>query len=1209
MPAEAGPDTGAQGPAPDAGPAPDGGGIGSPDGGDGGTGTQIVTCATLPALDAGTCAVTAGSANKIIEGTVLAPGIVYVGGQIAIGATGQITCVGCTCASGGETTITCPGAVISPGLINTHDHITYTQDAPATDTGVRYEDRQQWREGLDGKAKIPAPGGASADEVSWGELRFVMGGATSTVGSGGEAGLLRNLDKATLQEGLAKPAVDFDTFPLDDASGTRRNGDCNYGGTADTVASIASYQAFEPHVSEGIDSTARNEFLCQSSATFDVAAPGVSNDLLLPKTAIIHGVGLDATDYAAMASAGTSLIWSPRSNISLYGDTARVTEAARFGVNISLGTDWLPSGSMNVLRELACADSFNNTYLGGFFTDAQLWLMVTANAAAVTHMDDVIGALAPGKVADVSVFRSNGNASPFRSVLEAQAADVALVLRGGKPLYGEDTIVNALATGCDAVTVCGANKAVCLSGEVGKSYAALQSAVGTDYPAFACGTPTNEPSCTPTRPSAVNSSSVYTGVPTADDADGDGIANAADDCPSVFNPVRPLDNGKQGDADGDGLGDACDPCPIDASSTTCTPFNSGDRDGDGVPDGMDNCPDTPNPAQTDTDHDGKGDACDPCPATPNPGAQACPATIYDVKHGTLPKGTAVEVGNALVTAKGTNGFFVQVKETEAGYAGSDYSGLFVFTGATSMYLGLVGVGGRVTIDGAIDVFDGETELDSLTNVSVTAAGPEAAPAPIDATYADVATGGARAAALEGVVVTLGPSTATATNTTTGTFTLGDTNADASIASITVDGFVFKAAVPVVGQSYASATGVLALRSAVSNLEPRSEADLVLGAPSLASLSPANGFVRIGSGMTTIPTALTLTLTNATTSDTVVAVGSSDSAALSVAGGVVTVPAGKTSATVMLEATAQALDVVLTATLRSGLAQSAHVRVLDPSEVPTAVTLTPAAATVTPGGTVQLTATLDIPALGDTSIGLAVSPGDAGTVPATVTVPADAIAASFPYMDTQTASAAVVTATLGTSTSTANVTVANDAGHLVINEVDYDQPGTDSAEYVEIYNPSASARSLMGISLLLVNGANNTVYTTVDLSSAVSLAGHGYLVIAGAAVSVEDGGAHFAPTPAWTSNAVQNGSPDGMALVDTNAGTVLDALSYAGSITAAALTGFASPVSLVEGTAATAVDSNTKVGSLCRIPNGQDTDQAATDWTFCATLTPGDANVP
>ena len=53
---------------------------------------------------------------------------------------------------------------------------------------------------------------------------------------------------------------------------------------------------------------------------------------------------------------------------------------------------------------------------------------------------------------------------------------------------------------------------------------------------------------------------------TAADRDGDGIADAADDCPDVFNPVRSMDGNVQSDVDGDGFGDACDARPLDASA-------------------------------------------------------------------------------------------------------------------------------------------------------------------------------------------------------------------------------------------------------------------------------------------------------------------------------------------------------------------------------------------------------------------------------------------------------------------------------------------------------------------------------------------------------------------------------------------------------------------------------------------------------------------
>jgi len=64
------------------------------------------------------------------------------------------------------------------------------------------------------------------------------------------------------------------------------------------------------------------------------------------------------------------------------------------------------------------------------------------------------------------------------------------------------------------------------------------------------------------RTVSVEGSTVYDGVATAGDLDGDGIANGSDSCPSVFNPIRPVDGGSQADLDTDGLGDECDPTPV-----------------------------------------------------------------------------------------------------------------------------------------------------------------------------------------------------------------------------------------------------------------------------------------------------------------------------------------------------------------------------------------------------------------------------------------------------------------------------------------------------------------------------------------------------------------------------------------------------------------------------------------------------------------------
>ena len=60
---------------------------------------------------------------------------------------------------------------------------------------------------------------------------------------------------------------------------------------------------------------------------------------------------------------------------------------------MALGTDWMPSGSMNLLRELKCADSLNTNYYAKHFSDGDLWRMVTYNAAWAAGASDMIGAL------------------------------------------------------------------------------------------------------------------------------------------------------------------------------------------------------------------------------------------------------------------------------------------------------------------------------------------------------------------------------------------------------------------------------------------------------------------------------------------------------------------------------------------------------------------------------------------------------------------------------------------------------------------------------------------------------------------------------------------------------------------------------------------------------------------------------------------------
>ena len=93
------------------------------------------------------------------------------------------------------------------------------------------------------------------------------------------------------------------------------------------------------------------------------------------------------------------------------------------------------------------------------------------------------------------------------------------------------------------------------------------------------------------------------------------------------------------------------------------------------------------------------------------------------------------------------------------------------------------------------------------------------------------------------------------------------------------------------------------------------------------------------------------------------------------------------------------------------------------------------------------------------------------------------------------------------------------GKVVINEVDYDQVGADTGGFVELANPTAEPVALDGLALVLVNGGDNAEYARAALSG--SLGAGGYTVV---------------------ETDPQNGAPDGVALVDTADGALLDALS-------------------------------------------------------------------
>jgi hypothetical protein len=702
-----------------------------------------------------TCQMSGDSSKGVrLLGTLLEPLGPRLGGMLDLDAQGNIACAACDCGdTRGALVIDCPDLVIAPGFINLHDHLGYAGTPPLPHPGELYQHRNDWRLGENGHQPLEFEGGASAAEVLAHELRMLMGGATSIVGAGGRRGFIRNLDTPGLLERLLPGAIRSETFPLDDTTGAVNGAACEFGDRPDTSTVAEGVQAYVAHVGEGTSQRAQDELRCALG----------NLDLLGENSAVVHAMALTRNDAVELRRRRSSVVWSPRSNIDLYGSTAPVALLASLGVHIALGTDWLASGSMNLLRELDCARRYDEQVLGGHFGPRQLLRMVTDEAAWALGLEGRLGALRPGLVGDVAVFRAESD-DVYGSVLAARPAAVSLVLRQGVPLYGDERLMAAFTgtQACEPLLVCGAGKLVCAH-ETGLSLSEIQSAGEAVYPLFSCELPENEPSCT---------------------------SLVERECPAGESQCEP-------------------PLPLGDPSQL-------DEDGDGVPDALDVCARVPDAEQSDGDHDGRGDACDPCPAS-NPGLTACPVSIATLRGPTtrLALRTAVSILGARVTAvrtQGARGFYLEDGDH------APYSGIFVYTDDKAP---------GVTVDDALDIqgyFDSYQGTDELVEAEIVTRDPGAPYAPLLVPLASAADGSAKAAGLASLFIRIENVEVAATNPDDPndydeTALLGGLRLDDLVYPELDNTFA-------VGTRFASVSGNLGFSFAHQKLFPRSAEDIV-----------------------------------------------------------------------------------------------------------------------------------------------------------------------------------------------------------------------------------------------------------------------------------------------------------------------------------------------------------------------------------------------
>jgi hypothetical protein len=114
--------------------------------------------------------------------------------------------------------------------------------------------------------------------------------------------------------------------------------------------------------------------------------------------------------------------------------------------------------------------------------------MASSVPARIAAIDDKVGALAPGMLADLFLIHAPASAAnPYDALAGAQVKDIDLVMIGGVAVYGDATMLHSLGAHTEPLTVCGTEHALNADALPAGSFAAVEArlrtrmrAVGTD---------------------------------------------------------------------------------------------------------------------------------------------------------------------------------------------------------------------------------------------------------------------------------------------------------------------------------------------------------------------------------------------------------------------------------------------------------------------------------------------------------------------------------------------------------------------------------------------------------------------------------------------------------------------------------------------------------------------------------------------------------
>ena len=402
----------------------------------------------------------AASANESAPGLIIGAEVLLPEGSRAnqgvhvrfngsLGAVGEFDAV--RAAYPDAAVLDCRGAaVLSPGFVNAHEHPGYSYAFPDLGLNPGYIHRDEWRLGTNGALPLPIPeridyqpdDPRSAAILLAMELRHLLGGATTIAGPGGLPGVVRNIYRHRRPGDIKLYDYEADTevFPFSFQVVEDLREECA-GGPVHRFEWAAgddlSFMAYAPHVGEGRKAS------CAARAEVTRYLQRVQRRDR--RYSLVHGVATDRQDYAVMREFYVTLVWSPRSNLALYGETVDIRTALDSGLRVALSTDWSPSGSFNMREEVACARRAAAAAGISLSADA-LWRMSTFNGAYALGLEDRLGAIKPGLRADL-ILVAHADGDPHDAVLTATQHEVLAAWVDGRAILLSETLPESLGAG------------------------------------------------------------------------------------------------------------------------------------------------------------------------------------------------------------------------------------------------------------------------------------------------------------------------------------------------------------------------------------------------------------------------------------------------------------------------------------------------------------------------------------------------------------------------------------------------------------------------------------------------------------------------------------------------------------------------------------------------------------------------------------------